>query len=346
MSTLPLRASFAHTKAGHCGSGALRDLLAFHRLDYGAGPLSEGAVFGLAGGLGFLYLQLPQMRPPVYLVGRTGTMEEDAAGHLGLGLDVRETDDAAQGWAWVREQIDAGRPPMVWADIKRLEYLRVRMHNTRHDIVVVDYDEDAGVAWIADNDREELQPCSLASLAQARSSTAFPGPNRHRIFVYDWPAILRDPREATRAAIARAVRNMTEGGEALANLTGANGLDGVAAFAADYPTWPDAFGEALDDALKGLWVFVVKAGTGGAMFRSLHATFLHELAGLLEDERLERIGSLYDELTAAWIALSVTAGERDHAGGLVHVETVARLEVAGVDAMREWLAAGSAETRN
>ncbi|MCW2998315.1 MAG: hypothetical protein JWN65_1864 [Solirubrobacterales bacterium] len=338
MSTAPLHESFAHAKAGHCGSGALRDLLAFHRLDYGTGPLSEGAVFGLAGGLGFLYLAVPHMRPPIYLVGRTGAMEEDVAGHLGIGLDVRETDDPEQGWAWVREQIDAGSPPMVWADIKHLDYLRVRMHNTRHDIVVVDYDEAAGVAFIADNDREALQTCSLQSLAQARSSTAFPGPNRHRTYVYDWPAALRDPHEAARAAVACAVRNMTDGGEALAGLSGAEGLAGIAAFAADYATWPGAFGEALPDALKGLWVFIVKAGTGGAMFRSLHATFLHELAALLDDERLARSAAIYDELTAAWVALSVTAAEGDHAGGLVHVDAIARLEVSGVDAMREWLA--------
>lgn len=46
-------------RAGHCGSGALRDLMELHQLDYGAGPLSEGAAFGLAGGLGFLYLECP-----------------------------------------------------------------------------------------------------------------------------------------------------------------------------------------------------------------------------------------------------------------------------------------------
>ena len=40
------------------GYRALRDLLEFHRLDYGRGVLGEGMVFGLAGGLGFLYLEL------------------------------------------------------------------------------------------------------------------------------------------------------------------------------------------------------------------------------------------------------------------------------------------------
>jgi hypothetical protein len=333
----PLRESFAHTKAGHCGSGALRDLLAFHGLDFGAGPLSEGMVFGLAGGLGFLYLDVPQLRPPVYLVGRTGDMEEDIARHLGVPLDVRETDDPAEGWAWVRDAIDAGRPPMVWADISELEYLRVRMSNTRHDIVIVDYDEDAGLAWIADNDREELQACSLASLAAARSSSAFPGPNHHRVFDYRWPDALGDPRTAIRAGLQTAVGNMTGGGTALAGLQGSTGLGGVDAFTTAYPGWPEALGDGLPEALGGLWVFIVKAGTGGAMFRSLHAAFLRDAAALLGDAVLATLADRYDALTAAWLELAAAAAARDHAGGVDAVAAIGRLEHAGVAGMQEWL---------
>src|SRR3954451_4739743 len=118
---------FPHRRAGHCGSGALRDLLEHRGLDYGGGPLSEGAVFGLSGALGFLYVELPQLRPPIYLVGRTGDLETDIAPHLGGRVEIADTDDAQEGWAHVRAEVDAGRPPMVWADIKHLDYLRVQM---------------------------------------------------------------------------------------------------------------------------------------------------------------------------------------------------------------------------
>jgi len=47
-----------HRRAGHCGSGALRDLLEFHRLSWSDRPLSEGMVFGLGAGLGFAYVCL------------------------------------------------------------------------------------------------------------------------------------------------------------------------------------------------------------------------------------------------------------------------------------------------
>lgn len=329
----PLRERFPHRKAGHCGSGALRDLLELHGLDFGAGPLSEGTVFGLAGGLGFFFLEIPAMRPPLYLVGRTADLERDFATHLGIGLELRQTDDAEEGLHWVRDELTAGRPPMVWADIAELEYLRVRMSNTRHGIVVVDLDEDEGVAWIADNDREELQRCSLASLAAARNSGGFPGPNRHKTFLYDWPEQLGDPRPAVDAALARAVANMREHDGSGHGPAEAYGLRGVDAFAAAYSGWPDRFGDDLGAALRGLRVFIVKAGTGGAMFRSLQATFLRDMAALLGAAELREAAGVFDELTAAWLDLAEAAAAGDHTAGLGPVARVAELEHAGVAAL-------------
>ena len=181
-----------HRRAGHCGSGALRDLLEFHELSWTADPLSEGMVFGLGAGLGFAYIELPEMEPPIYLVGRTAGLERDICEHLDIALDLRQTDDPAEGWAVLREALDAGRPTMVWADIQHLEYLRVKLQMTMHDIVVTGYDEAEGVAFIADNDRDEIQRCSLPALARARNSQAFPGPNRHATWLMDFPAALPD----------------------------------------------------------------------------------------------------------------------------------------------------------
>jgi hypothetical protein len=295
-------------------------------------------IFGLSGTLGFLYVELPQMRPPIYLVGRTADLERDLPAHLGGRVDVRTTDDPDAGWALVRAEIDAGRPPMVWADIKHLEYLRVQMHNTRHDIVVVAYDEDAGVAWIADNDRDDLQPCSLDALRRARNSDAFPGPNRNTVFVYHWPERLRDARAAARDGVATAVRNMRGGGDALAGLPGRTGLAGVEALAESYPRWPETFGDDLDAALSGLRVFIVKAGTAGAMFRSLQAQFLREASDLLGDAGLASAAAVYDDLEAAWRALADAAADRDHARGVPLVREVAALERRGIEHLERVLA--------
>ena len=324
-----------HRRAGHCGSGALRDLLEFHDLSWGDEPLAEGMVFGLGSGLGFAYVDLGEMEPPIYLVGRTAGLERDICEHLDVRLDLRQTDDPAEGWAVLRDALDAGRPTMVWADIQHLEYLRVRLQMTMHDIVVTGYDEGEGVAFIADNDREEIQRCSLEALARARNSHAFPGPNRHATWLMDFPAALPDPAAAVRGALAGAVENMRGGGDGLTTSADGMGLPGVDAFAAAYPQWPERFGERLDAARRGLRVFIVKAGTGGALFRSLHAGFLHDSAELLGDGGLAAAAAVYDELSAEWVALAESG---DHAAGLPHVERIAVLEHAGVEAMERALA--------
>jgi hypothetical protein len=333
---------FPHRKAGHCGSGAFRDLLEFHGLSWGPEPLSEAMVFGLSGGIGCFYYELPDMTPPIYLVGRGGGLERSICDHLGIDLDLRRTDDGTEAWRWLREELDAGHPTMVNADIHELDYLRVKLSNTMHDIVVTGYDDHAGVALIADNDREEIQRCSLESLARARGSQGFPGPSHHATWVMRFPERLPEPEVAVERALALAVTNMREASDALAGIGAGSGLEHVQGFAGSYPRWPELFGDRLEDAMRGLRVFIVKAGTGGAMFRSLQAGFLREASELMGDDGLAAAADVYEQLAAEWVALAGTADEFDHAAGLPHVAAIARLEHDGVDAMERRVAAASA----
>jgi hypothetical protein len=336
--------------AGHCGSGAFRDLLEFHGLSWTGEPLSESMAFGLGGGLGCFYYELPEMTPPLYLVGRGAGLERGVCEHLDIELDLRKTDDPDEAWGWLRDELDAGRPTMVNADIKELDYLRVKLSNTMHDIVVTGYDEDEGVALIADNDREEIQRCSLESLRRARASQGFPGPNHHATWVMRFPESLPEPRVAIEGALAQAVTNMTEAAESLAGLDPVCALDHVARLAESYPAWPERYGDRLDAALGGLRVFIVKAGTGGAMFRSLQAGFLRESAALLDgDPRVAHAADVYEELAGEWVALAGAAADaRDgdahaaHAAGLPHMEAIATLERDGAEAMAACLTAAPA----
>jgi Butirosin biosynthesis protein H, N-terminal/Domain of unknown function (DUF4872) len=338
-----VRIDLPHRRAGHCGSGAMRDLLEFHDLSWSDAPLSEGMVFGLGAGLGFAYVELAQMDPPFYLVGRGADLERDICEHLEIGLDLRQTDDPAEGWALLRTELDAGRPTMVWADIAHLEYLRVKLQMTMHDIVICGYDEGEGVASIADNDRDEIQRCSLQALARARNSHAFPAPNRHATWVMEFPAQLPDAATAIERAVARTVAHMRgETGSALTAATDTLGLAGVDTFARGFGGWPDRFGERLGAALRGLRVFVVKAGTGGALFRSLHAEFLTDAAALLGDQPLQDCAGVYAELSDAWVQLTARVEGDDalaaHAAGALRVARIAELEHAGVESMERWLA--------
>ena len=119
------------------------------------------------------------------------------------------------------------------------------------------------------------------------------------------------------------------------------GLNGAAAFGRSYPLWPETFGDGLGQAMKGIVIFIVKAGTGGAMFRSLQAGFLDEAADLLDDRDLAEAARIYDELAVEWRELAATSKGEDalaaHRAGLPHVERIVELERRGTDALAAWL---------
>jgi butirosin biosynthesis protein H-like/uncharacterized protein DUF4872 len=337
---------FSHRRGGHCGSGCFRDLLEHHALSYGPLPMSESMAFGLSGGLAFLFAErvvlpeCPDVELPLYLNGRSPDLELTACAHLGIDLDLRTTDDPGQGWRWLREELDAGRPTMVWANIGDLDYLDVNLDNTHHDVVVTGYDLDRRVASVADYDRDGIELCSLDSLARARRSSAFPGPARHATWVMRFPAALPDPRRAVETAVARTVAAMRSRSGHGAPYE--SGLDAVASFARSYLDWPERFGDGLRSALKLLHVFIDRAGTGGALFRGFFARFLGEAAALLRDPAIGRVAVAYRELAAAWRGLSATvrSGEARlaHAAGVDRVGRVARLEADALERLERWLA--------
>lgn len=304
-------AGYPHRMAGHCGSGAMRDLLEWAGLGYGADPLSEGTVFGLGGVLAFSYVRAPGLGTPIYLVGRGAVLTEQLCGRLGVAVERRSTDDPDQGWAWVREEIDAGRPVLCWVEMAELPYLRVQMRMSRHDIVVIGYDDETGSVVVVDNDRAEPQTISRAALARARSARGFPEPTRHTCYPMKFPTTLPELPVAAAAACSASVESLSgadspfrpgDGGVAGA------GVAGVEAFVADLDRWDDVFDLAeLERALFALRVLVEKAGTGGGLFRRLQAEFLADLARRVPVPEVLAARDAYTALAEAWSAAAAAA---------------------------------------
>ncbi|GAA1388643.1 BtrH N-terminal domain-containing protein [Pseudonocardia kongjuensis] len=275
---------YPHHLAGHCGSGSLRDLIEWAGLDYAGTPLSESMVFGLGGDLGFRYVRGTGLGTPFYLVGRGPELTTRLCSRLGIGHEVRSTDDPELGWSWVRAEVDAGRPVLCWADMGELPYLNVRMHMSRHDIVVIGYDGAAGTVQVVDNDRADVQTIGLDDLARARRSTAFPVPTRHTCYPMRFPDALPPIAVAAASACADSAEGMAaDVGPSLGDpdsVQGA-GLTGIGVFVDDLDSWARLWDDQhLDVALRALAVFIEKAGTGGGLFRRFQADFLAELHDL------------------------------------------------------------------
>ena len=332
-----------HRVADHAASGALRDLLEHHELSYVREPLSEGAVFGLSGALDLsVRIAGAAAIPPIDLDGRAPSLELELCHHLGVMAQWRATDDPGRGWELLRGELDAGQPALLRADLGELDYHRERRHDTRHVILVTGCDVQAGVAWVLDRRFPEPQRCALSSLAAARSSRGWPEPARHGLLRLRAPDSLLDPRAAIAAALRRVVQSMRQPlGTGHPHVR--SGLAGIDALAAAWPQLPQLAGSRLQQTLDGLRFRVRDGGTGGALYRSLQARFLHDAAGLLESAQLGRAALVCDELADAWrgFAAAIEDDDADHAhraAGL-WVQRIQALEHRHVQALERHLRA-------
>jgi hypothetical protein len=290
----------------HCGSAAMRGLL--HH--YCGLELPESAVFGLGAGLDGVYLSAPDMDPAVMTFGRTASMEADIGRALGVDYREQPEPDDALAWELVREEVIAGRPTMLTGDILYLDYREYKVHFPAHRFVLLGFDDEKEIAWIADRIRSEPEACSYGALIESRNPPE--GISTWNLWGrFHDTAIGRSLREAARWAIDLCARRMLGDEpseiEALANGQGALAVAGVAGIrrlAEEIPGWA-----ARDDAR---WLAsynsrcIEKFGNGGGNFRRLYAGFLswaRELdEGLVPEQAPERARQAAD----GWTALSVT----------------------------------------
>ncbi|PYE13521.1 butirosin biosynthesis protein H-like [Williamsia limnetica] len=322
---------YPHRMGGHCGSGAMRDLLHWHGLGWD-GPPDEGLVFALGGALGLSYLRSNDLVPPLYLVGRGADFEIDLPRRLGAQVQILTTDDPEEGWSWIRDEIDAGRPSLVWGDIAELPYLRVQLQMSRHDIVIIGYDEAEEIAYVVDNDRAEVQQVSLEALARARSSTSFPQPTRHCTYRIAWSNELPDLAQVAAEAFrqsAASMRHPSQPGivDLTAQAAGDEGLAAASQLAADIPTWTDLPVDQLEIFLFSLSAFIEKAGTGGGLFRRLLADGCADIARLTGDPATADLAVAADRCAQAWTDTARAGVQRD-------IDAHARAETVAMSAGR------------
>ena len=282
---MPQVPGFVHTPGNHCGSTALRNLLAFHGVE-----ISEEMAFGLGAGAGFYYLAMEDSSPSRWFNGRTARLEESFRELTGAALEMR-TFGASEGeaaWAAARAEVDAGNPALLLTDIYHLDHYGNSAHFPGHAVVLAGYDEE--VARLSDTGFEELQATRLENLARARHSGHPAYPLEGHMFTVA-EAIDRARLEAAAPrAIERAVGEMLE--PPFGEFAGVPALERLAAEAGSWP-------EVVEDwqwCARFAYQVIERRGTGGGCFRLMYSRFLEE-AG--RDE-----APLAAEAAARWTGLA------------------------------------------
>jgi hypothetical protein len=282
---------YVHTPGHHCGSTALRNLLAFHGV-----AISEEMAFGLGAGACFYYVALEQASPTRWFNGRTARLEENFDELTGGALELRtfeREDDGA--WEAARAEVDAGRPVLLLTDLYYLDHYGNSAHFPGHAVVLAGYDGE--VAHLSDTGFGELQTTRLESLDKARHSEHPAYPLAGHMFTVTGEVSPERIRAAIPAAIGRAARAMVE-----PEFREFSGLDAVRRLAADAGSWPEVAEDWQWCARFGYQV-IERRGTGGGAFRLMYSRFLAE-AGRPEAPLAADAAAGWTDLAGAFHAAS------------------------------------------
>ncbi len=276
---------YSHLPGNHCGSTALRNLIAFEGVE-----ISEEMAFGLGAGACFYYLTLPDASPTRWFNGRVARLEENFRELTGAALEMRTFADGEAAWAAARTEVDGGRPALLLTDLYYLDHYGRSAHFPGHAVVLAGYDERD--ALLSDTGFEELQRTRLENLSTARHSDHPAYPLQGHMFTVSGELDRERLLEAVPAAIQRAAREMLEPdwGEL-------SGLPAVRKLAAEAGHWPELTDDWQWCARFGHQV-IEKRGTGGGAFRLMYSRFLAQ-AGYAEAVLAAEASERWTELAFA-----------------------------------------------
>ena len=288
---MPFVPDYVHTPGHHCGSTALRNLLAFHGVE-----ISEEMAFGLGAGACFYYVALDEASPTRWFNGRTARLEESFRDLTGAALEMR-TFEPGDGDAWeaARAAVNDGQPVLLLTDLYYLDYYGNSAHFPGHAVVLAGYDDE--VAHLSDTGFEELQTTRLENLDKARHSAHPAYPLQGHMFTAAGGVAPEQLRDAIPAAIERAATAMVE-----PEFRDFSGLDAVRRLAEEAGSWPEVAEDWQWCARFGYQV-IERRGTGGGAFRLMYSRFLEE-AGRPEAPLAAAAAARWTELAAAFHAAS------------------------------------------
>lgn len=289
---MPSVPGYVHTPGNHCGSTALRNLLAFHGVS-----ISEEMAFGLGAGPCFYYVALDEASPTRWFNGRTARLEENFAELTGTALELR-TFEPGDGGAWdsARTAVDAGQPVLLLTDLYYLDHYGNSAHFPGHAVVLAGYDDE--FVHLSDTGFEELQTTTRREdLDRARHSRHPAYPLAGHMFTAVGEIDGGSLRAAVPMAIERAALAMVE-----PEYREYSGLAAVERLAEEAGAWPEATEDWQWCARFGYQV-IERRGTGGGAFRLMYSRFL-EQAGRPEAPLAAEAAACWTELAESFRAAS------------------------------------------
>jgi hypothetical protein len=284
----------------YCWTTALKNVFAYHGLD-----LSEELLFGLGGGLGFIYWYM-KMMPAPFIGARYGKGVEpliNTCQRIGGDATVIETTSMQKGHDALLKMLREGEPAVVFVDMAYLPYLALPevAHFGGHTVVVYGINEEKNNVHISERAATGL--CiSIDDLKKSRNSKFPPFPAKNRLLQITYPQTVANLEKAIRDSIRESCDSMLN--PPIKNI----GLPGMQKWAGFVLTWPQQFrGLNLFDCLFNIFIYIEIGGTGGSAFRPMYAQFLREASSIVNKSKLVEVAEMFEESGKKWSEIAMTA---------------------------------------
>jgi hypothetical protein len=292
MSVMP----FEHRMAAHCETGTVAALC-----NHAGLTITEPMVFGIAGGIFFVYLDTPSMPFPMFAVRtKPGKIPRTLAKRLDIGLELREFRSMDKAMADMDDLVARKIPAAVQVDLFNMAYFppHARVHFNGHCVTVIGRED--GVYTVSDCYYPTPARLEADVLARARFARGMLAPHGRRFYVKCAPKH-PDLRGPIIAGIKESVFNMT--GIPIPFL----GVKGIRTFAKKLPGWPRKARDLdhLSHEVMKIHLILEEQGTGGGGFRFMYATFLQQAAQALGNPRLDELAKEMMAIGDRWREISL-----------------------------------------
>ncbi|TFF98959.1 MAG: DUF4872 domain-containing protein [Promethearchaeota archaeon] len=289
---------FIHRLGKHCESSSLRDMFEFYGFS-----MSEPMIFGLDGTMGFAFFDYSDRFTggdladlPMFVGGKQDSINPKSLACRLLGIQLRKQSFTSPDNAWDKSKqlILKNIPLLLQVDLGYFDYIQEEeinqedlIHFGGHFITLAGFDESQGLAYVGDSSYEGFQEVPIETLKNARNSSYGPSflhPNNTQYLMNPRPDGKHPPLAAgIKLAIKKVVDNMLR--PSISN----NGLQGLKNFSENILEWREKLNKTITNTESGkekslaeitfqlIHAYIEEWGTGGALFRTLYASFLEEI---------------------------------------------------------------------
>lgn len=284
----------------HCWTTSLKNVLDYHGL-----CLSEEMLFGLGGGIGFIYWYMKFMPAPFIgtRYGKNMDVLVNTCRRIGAEASVEETTSAKKGYEVLKMQLRKGNPTLVFVDMAYMPYLALpeEAHFGAHSVVVYGVSEEQNTVFLSDRAQMPFT-VDIEDLITARSSKFSPFPPKNRLLKIQYPGRLGNLEKGIGESIRDCCSNMIS--PPIKNF----GLAGMQKWAGLLSKWPQQFkGLSLVGCLFNVFLYIEVAGTGGSGFRTMYARFLNEAQDILHKPALSEVADMFRESAGLWSEIASSA---------------------------------------